>query len=286
MSYLIIDTHSHLNFSAFKNDAEKVIERCLSENFWIINIGSQFETSKRAVELAEKYEKGVYAAVGMHPIHVETGVFKPKLDPEEETADRAKEKIFNAEKYKKLALSGSRRVVAIGETGLDYYYRPKTKTRQEIFKQAQKEVFLKHLELAKELNLPVIFHCRSAHDDLIEILRNNPGIQGVVHCFSGTLEQAKKYLEMGFYIGFTGIIFKLNLDDVIKQTPIEKILIETDCPYLLPSEALAKEGLTGISRNEPIFVKYVAQKIAELKNTTFEKVAQKTTENAKNLFGI
>jgi len=281
MSYLIIDTHSHLNFSAFKNDAEKVIERCLSENFWIINIGSQFETSKRAVELAEKYEKGVYAAVGMHPIHVETGVFKPKLDPEEETADRAKEKIFNAEKYKKLALSGSRRVVAIGETGLDYYYRPKTKTRQEVFKQAQKEVFLKHLELAKELNLPVIFHCRMAHQDLITTLQhyNNTAFKGVIHCFTGSLEEAKKYLDLGFYIGFNGIIFKLDLNEVVKEIPIEKILVETDCPYLTPPEA-------GIERNEPIFVRYIIKKIAELKNTTFEKVAQKTTENAKNLFGI
>ena len=276
---MLIDTHAHVNFSAFKEDADKVIKRCLSDNVFIINVGSQYETSKIAVELAEKYEKGVYAAVGMHPIHVETGVFKPKLDPEEETADTEKEKQFNPVKYKELAKS--KKVVAIGETGLDYYYRPKTKTRQEIFKQEQKKVFLEHLNLAKELDLPVIFHCRMAHQDLITTLQhyNNTAFKGVVHCFSGTIEQAKKYLEMGFYLGFTGIIFKLDLDNIIKETPIEKILIETDCPYLTPPEA-------GAERNEPIFVKYIVKRIAELKNLSFEDVAKTTTENAKNLFKI
>lgn len=274
---MIIDTHAHLNFNAYKNDLDAVIKRTLSENVWFINVGSQYETSKRAVELAEKYGKGVYAAIGMHPIHVETEVFKPKLDPEEEMADEKKEKKFDVERYKELAKSG--KVVAIGETGLDYYYRPKTKTRQEIFKQAQKEVFLEHLKLAKELNLPMIFHCRSSHDDLIEILRNNPGIQGVVHCFSGTLEQAKKYLEMGFYLGFTGIIFKLDLDNIIKEIPIERILVETDCPYLTPPEASSE-------RNEPIFVKYIIKKIAGIKGLSYEKIAEITTQNAKKLFRI
>lgn len=279
---MLIDTHAHLNFGAFKNDAEKVVERCLAENVWVINVGSQYETSKRAVELAEKYEKGVYAAVGMHPIHVETGVLKIKMDAEEILAHEEKEKEFDTVKYRKLAQS--KKVVAIGETGLDYYYRPKTKTRQEIFKNKQKEVFIKHLELARELNLPVILHCRMAHQDLIEILNSqlaifNFQLKGVIHCFTGTLEDAKKYIEMGFYIGLNGIIFKLNLDEVIKNIPIEKILIETDCPYLTPPKAKTE-------RNEPLFVRYVVQKITEIKNLDFEKVAEITTENAKKLFRI
>ena len=136
---------------------------------------------------------------------------------------------------------------------MDYWYRPKTKIRLEQFKNKQKEVFLRQFELAQELGLPVILHCRAAHDDLIAILqhRDNTTFQGVIHCFTGTWEEAQKYMELGFYIGFNGIIFKLNLDEVIKKIPLQKILIETDCPYLTPPEA-------GVKRNEPIFVKYLS----------------------------
>jgi len=273
---MLIDTHAHLNFNAYKNDLEEVIRRCLSENVWVVNVGSKYDTSKRAVEIAEGYKAGFYAAIGLHPIHSVPGLVKIKTDLEEGNFNSTEED-FDIEKYRKLAKS--EKVVAIGEIGLDYYYRPKTKKKLELFKKKQKEVFLKHLDLARELNLPMIFHCRSAQDDLIEILKNNPGIQGVVHCFSGTLEQAKKYLEMGFYLGFTGIIFKLDLDNIIKEIPIEKILVETDCPYLTPLKA-------GSERNEPIFVKYVAKRIAELKNIDYQKVAEITTQNAKTLFKI
>jgi len=292
---MLIDTHAHSNFNAYKFDADEVIRRSLDNGVWMINVGSQYETSKRAVEIAERYKAGIYAAVGLHPIHLANGIFKipkpagragipvaegdlgTKID-QEEIEFRTREEDFDYEKYK--ALANSPKVVAIGEIGLDYYYRPKTKIKFQQFEKKQKEVFLKQLELAKELNLPIIFHCRAAHDNLITTLEhyNNRTIRGVVHCFTGTWEQAKKYLEMGFYLGFNGIIFKLNLDEIIKKTPLEKILIETDCPYLTPPP------MNG--RNEPLYVKYVAEKIVELKRESLEKITQITTENAKDLFRI
>jgi len=134
--------------------------------------------------------------------------------------------------------------------------------------------------LAKELELPVIFHCRLAHNDLLEILRSkeNSNLKGVIHCFTGNWEDAKKYLDMGFYLGFTGIVFKFDLDEVIKNTPLNRILVETDCPFLSP--------LPEVRRNEPLFVKYMAKKIAKVKNITFEEIAKQTTHNAKKLFNI
>jgi len=294
---MLIDTHAHLNFNAFEEDFDEVIQRSLENDIWMINIGSQYNTSKKAVEIAQKYKKGVYAAIGLHPIHLE----ERKIDKTETGSllkfkTRAEE--FNYEKYKELAQNP--KVVAIGEIGLDYYYKPKTKRKLEEFKQKQKEVFLKQLKLAQELNLPVIFHCRMAHDDLINELKINNyelGIKGVIHCFTGNWKQAEKYLEMGFYLGFNGIIFKLNLDEIIKKTPLEKILIETDCPYLTPPK------VTG--RNEPLHLKYIVKKIAKIKNlrakrtpfssspsfslrenSVFEEIAKITTENAKKLFKI
>mgnify|MGYP001617014397 CR=1 FL=1 len=289
---MLIDTHDHVNFNAYKNDANDVIRRSLDNGVWMINVGSQYDTSKRAVEIAERYEKGVYAAIGLHPIHLANGIFKTKIDTEE-IEFQTREENFDYQKYKDLALRSFNeggKVVAFGETGFDYYWKPKTKVKIEQFKEKQKEVFLKQLDLAKELNLPVIFHCRIAHDDLIQTIQqsNNPTIKGVIHCFTGTWQDAKKYLEMGLYLGFNGIIFKLDLDEIINKTPLEKILIETDCPYLtppLPAVALAKAG-PQLIRNEPLYVKYVAEKIAKIKNINYEEVTKITAENAKKLFKI
>lgn len=276
-----VDTHAHLNFSAFNKDREQVIKRCLDNNVWVINIGTKYETSKIAVEIAEEHEKGIYAAIGLHPIHLGTGLVKIKTDPEEGDFE-AKAEDFDKEKFKKLA--DSKKVVAFGEIGLDYYYRPKTKKKLALFKEKQRELFLEELDLAKELSLPVIFHCRMAHDDIIETLKSSTfNVKGVVHCFTGNWQQAEKYLDMGFYLGFNGIIFKnienINFKKVIETTPLDKILIETDCPYLAPPQAQTK-------RNEPIFVKYIAQEIAGIKNLSFEKVAQTTTKNAREFFNI
>lgn len=272
---MIIDTHSHLNFKAYKDDLDEVVNRTLQAHVWMINVGTKYETSKKAVELAEKYKEGVYAAIGLHPIYAAAEFQKIKTDPEEGEF-LVKEESFDKEKYKELAKSD--KVVAVGEIGLDYYYKPKTNIKLEQFKEKQKQVFLQQLELAKELNLPVILHCRMAHEDLIEILKTKSE-RGVIHCFTGSWEEAQEYISLGFYIGLNGIVFKLDIDEIIKRTPLDKILVETDCPYLTPPQENGK-------RNEPIFVKHVIEKIADLKGISFQEVAEKTTQNAKKLFKI
>jgi len=317
---MLIDTHAHLNFNAYKKDAEEVIRRSLDADIWMINIGTQYDTSKKAIEIAEKYEKGVYAAIGLHPIHLaesrrrvldegftphrrETGLVKIKNDTEE-IEIKTREEEFDYEKYKSLAKS--KKIVAIGEFGLDYYWRPKTTKKKEIFKQKQKEAFLQQLKLAKELNLPVILHCRVAHAELLELLNSKfknqkSKLDGVMHGFVGTVKDLENYLELGLYIGYNGIIFKniegINFEENIRKTPLDKILVETDCPYLTPPQ---EQG-----RNEPLFVKYVAEKIAKIKNirakrtlfssspsfllrknSVYEEISRITTENAQKLFNI
>jgi len=287
----LIDTHAHLNFNAYKDDIDEVVKRSLNNNIWMINVGSQYETSKKAVEIAKRYPEGVYAAIGVHPIHLAEGIFKVKLDTEEQ-AFQTKNENFDYEKYKELAKSN--KVVAIGEIGLDYYYRPKTKRKLELFKEKQRTGLCQQLQLAKELNLPVIFHCRMAHQDLIEILNeqktaNREQLKGVIHCFTGNWEQAEEFLKMGFYLGFNGIIFKLNLDEIIKKTPLDKILIETDCPYLTPpigeNQRISQRKSAAV-RNEPLYLKYIAEKIAKIKNLSYEEIAEITTKNAKKLFNF
>ena len=246
---MIIDTHAHLQFDAYDQDRDEVIKKTLAENIRCINIGTSFATSKAGVELAEKQE-GFYAAIGLHPTDVDEAL--------------------NVEDYRDLAKS--KKVVAIGEIGLDYFRPP-------FDKEKQKEVFLQQVGLAKELHLPVIIHCRMAHDEVIEILTSHPGHTGVVHCFTGTLEQARKYIALGFYLGINGIIFKFNIDEVIKEIPLENLVVETDCPYLTPRAESYK-------RNEPIFIKHTIKRIAELKGISFEEICEKTTENSKRLFSL
>jgi len=274
---MIIDTHAHLNFDVFDKDRKKVIEKCQKNKVFVINVGINFETSKKAVEIAEKY-KGMFASVGLHPLNLDTGLLKIKNQKEK------LEKVFDSQKYKELAKSS--KVVAIGEIGLDYYLKPKTKKKREIFKAKQKELLFEELKLAKKLNLPVIFHCRMAHFDLIQFLKENKEVfpeKAVLHSFVGKLEELKEYLNFGYDIGFNGIIFKkiegISFEEIIKAVPLEKILVETDAPYLVPPQIKEK-------RNEPIFVKYIIERIAEIKNLEFEKVAEITFKNAKKLFKI
>lgn len=279
---MLVDTHAHLNFNGYKDDTDEIIKRTLEKDIWVINVGTQYDTSKKAVELAQKYPQGIYATIGLHPIHLNAGLVKMKLD-REEIAFNSREENFDYERYKELAKS--EKVVAIGEIGLDYYYRPKTKRKLELFKEKQRTVFCQQLNLAKELNLPVVFHCRMAHQDLIEILSENLAIRpqkAVAHGFVGNLEELQKYLDFGFCIGFNGIIFKsiegIDFEENIRKTPLDKILIETDCPYLTPPPM---EG-----RNEPMYVKYVAEKTAQIKGLNLKELIKVTTENAKELFKI
>lgn len=284
---MFIDTHAHVNFNAFKSDGDEVIVRALDNNIWMINVGSQYSSSKRAVEYAQKYSQGVYAAVGIHPLHLET----VKVDLAEEEGFESREEEFEERKYKELAKDP--KVVALGEIGLDYYHidnkrhefimSDPSRSREEI-EGRQKEVFVAQLKLAQEVAKPVIIHCREAHQDMLPILLNAKKeyqrLTGVMHCFAGDLEQAQEYISLGFLISFTGLItFSRNWDEVIQNIDLDNIMIETDCPYLTPVPFRGK-------RNEPMYVKYVAEKMAEIKKVPLEEVEKKTFENAKRLFHI
>lgn len=273
---MLVDTHAHLNFAAFKDDFAETIKRSLDSDTWMINVGSQFSTSQKAVEIASQYAEGVYAAIGLHPIHLETQVRKEKIDEKEEFEFTSREEIFNPENYKKLAENP--KVVAVGECGLDYFHDKNNKEKQ-------KAVFRQQIKLAAELDLPLIVHCREANADVIEILQEakktyKEKLRGVIHCFSGGLPEAKEYIALDFILGFNGIItFARDYDKVLLEIGLEHAVVETDCPYLTPPPHRGK-------RNEPAYVKHVAEKIANLKGITIAEVAQKTTENARKLFNL
>lgn len=289
---MLIDSHCHINFNAYKEDAEEVIQRSLGSDTWIVNIGSQYSTSKRTVEIADKYDKGVYAVVGLHPIHLNDDITESAIinGQKQEFTTRCEE--FDYDKYKSLAKS-SDKVVGLGETGLDYFYFKETDNIEEV-KNLQKDVFKKFIQMSDELDLPLVIHCRGTkedsygvYDDILSILkgvetRHAPS-RGVIHCFGGNLIQAEEFVKMGFYIGFTGIItFKKKseeLQEIVRSISLNNILIETDAPFLSPEPHRGK-------RNEPEYVKFVAMKVAELKNISLDEVVNVTTKNAKELFKI
>lgn len=275
---MLVDTHAHLNFAAYKDDAEEVIKKTLAEGVSIINVGSQYSTSVRAVEMAEKYPKGVYAAVGHHPIHL----VKRKTNPDDselsENDFETTGEVFDYEKYK--ALAQNPKVVAIGEMGLDYHHFEEGDNISEL-KEKQKETFLQGIKLANEINNPIIIHCWDAYDDLLEILKDNPVAKnGVVHSFIGGHKTARKFTELGYKIGLNGIVtYADDYNRLIKELELSEIVLETDCPYLAP---VPHKG----ERNEPLFVQYVAQKIAQIKEVPVEEVAEITTKNARKVFSI
>ncbi len=277
---MYIDTHTHLNLKQFKNDADQVIRKTLEEDTWMIITGVNYKTSKMALEYANKYEKGVYAAVGLHPAQIFS--FK---DEEEGLYTNGED--YNYDIYEKL--SKFDKVAAVGEVGLDYYHiDPKGDVAH--IKEVQKNVLYQQLLLARRLDLPVIIHCRQAHDDMLALLeefrrehkdlipKDKPW--GVMHCFSGDEDLAWKYFGMGIIISFTGLItFSKQWDDLIRRIPNDKYMIETDCPYMAP------EPFRG-SRNEPILVKYVSKRIAEIKGVDEGVVMDNTTRNAREMFNI
>ncbi len=279
-----IDTHAHVNFHHFKEDGDEVIKRALDHETNMVLVGSEFRTSKRGLEYANKYEKGVYSAVGLHPIHLENVPIKEENDSEFIT--RAEE--FNYDNYEKLARM--EKVVAVGEIGLDYNYINKVSPEAKKIKKKQKEALLEQLFLARDLELPAIIHCRVAHIDLFQILKDfkeknkhfipSDEPWGVIHCFSGDEDLAWEYFNLGLMISFTGLItFSKQWDDLIRKMPRDRFMIETDCPYMTPEPYRGK-------RNEPVLVRYVAQRIAEIRKTSLEKVAEISTANAGHFFDI
>jgi TatD DNase family protein len=276
-----IDIHSHVNFKAFKEDGDAVIKRALENDTWVINVGSQFSTSRRAVEIANKYSEGVYAIVGLHPIHLDEAYHDEEEVDGEGFRTRVEE--FNKEAFGELLKDP--KVVAIGECGLDYYHLKEDSIEK------QKKTFIEQIELAKETSKPLMVHCRDgqksgvgrAFDDLLEVLKESRlSIPFVSHSFVRDLKLAEELLKLGSYFSFNGIITFPKTDDyveVIKFLPLDRILSETDSPYLTP---VPHRG----QRNEPVYVKEIVRKIAEIKNLPEEEVAKAIMANARKVFGI
>lgn len=251
---MLVDSHAHLDSPQFDADREHVVRRALEANIKIISIATDIASSWKTLEIARKYE--LRCTVGLHP-H-EAGQFQG-----EETVSQLR------------ALCSNPEVVAIGEIGLDYFkeYAPR---------QAQQAAFRAQLALACELNKPVVIHLRDAADDLFQILSDYRGVRGVIHSFTGDWALAQTLLELGFYLSVNGIVTfekALSLREAVAKMPLERLLLETDCPYLAPVPMRGK-------RNEPSFVRYVAQAVAQIKGLSLDEVAQATTRNAKALLGF
>ena len=252
----MIDTHAHLQWPDFDKDREQVIKKAFAAGVsTIVNIGYDLNASRQAVQIANDHE-GVYAVVGVHPHNAKT-VEVDVLEKLRELAHGAK-------------------VVAIGEIGLDYYRDLSPRGRQ-------KEAFEQQIRLAKELDLPVVVHDREAHADVLEVIRNvGKDINGVLHCFSGSLEMAEEAIELGYLISIAGPVTFPNarrLHQVVERVPEESIVLETDCPWLAPR---SRRG----GRNEPAFILETARKVAELKGMQAHKLVRITSQNARRLFRI
>ena len=282
-----IDIHSHVNFKAFDEDRDAVISRALDNDTWVINVGTQFDTSKKAVEMTNDFKEGVYSTIGLHPIH--TGASYHDLDElgSEGQEFTSRGEIFNKEKYRALASLG--KVVAIGECGLDYYRCSLDSIEK------QKTAFILQIELANELGLPLMLHIRNndddpsknAYSDALNILKKYSKVKGDVHFFAGSLEDAKNFTNFGFLISFTGVITYpprkdgkgCSYQEIIKNIPIEMIMADTDSPYVAPAPYRGK-------RNEPVYVKEIVKKIAQLKGLNEIEVSAQILLNAKKLFKI
>lgn len=253
---MLFDSHAHLDDERFNDEQDEVIARAAAAGVTgILNAGADMESSQRAVKLALKYPN-VYAAVGMHPHDA---------------------KLMVNDDYDQLAAWACEpKVVAIGEIGLDYYY---DHSPREI----QQKVFIRQLELARQTGKPVIIHDRDAHADILAIVKDQgKGISGVFHCFSGSVEMMREVLKLGFYVSIAGPVTfpkSVKLKEVAIQVPLDRLLVETDCPYLTPHPHRGK-------RNEPAFVRLVAEEVARLRNMELPALAEATTANVKRLFSL
>lgn len=254
---MLFDTHAHLYDDKFQYDREEMLHQVFETVSYVVVPGEDRETSAKALELATKYPQ-IYAAVGYHPHLAETMT----------EADFAQIKAWALAEPK---------VVAIGEIGLDYYYDNSPRD-------VQKEVFRRHIQLAKEVDLPIVVHDRDAHGDILAILKEEQDekLRGILHCYSGSYEMATVLIDMGFYISFAGpVVFpkSTKLKEVAAKLPLERILIETDSPYLTPPPYRGR-------RNDPSRVYYVAEEIARLHDVPVDEVIATTTRNAKHIYQI
>ena len=252
---MYFDSHAHLDEACFAEDFEEILARMAQNQVrGMMNIGCDLPSSERAIRLAERYD-WIWAAVGSHP----------------DDADQVDEARILM--YRKLARHS--RVKAIGEIGLDYHY-------EDIPRDVQQHAFRLQMALAEELELPVVIHEREAHGDALTIIDEYPPVKGVFHCFSGSPELANELVRRGWYIGFTGVVTFKNARKAVetaKSIPLNRILIETDCPYMAPEPYRGR-------RNDPSYVPLVAQKIAELRGLPAATVAQATWDNARKLFSL
>lgn len=251
---MLTDSHAHLDDERFNEDREAVISSLIENGITtVINIGADIQSSRNSIELSEKYSF-IYAAAGVHP---------------SECSNMSEDDILELSK-----MLSHKKCVALGEIGLDFHY---DFTPKDI----QRKWFSRQLELAKELNKPVIIHDREAHAECFEGVKTY-GNKGVFHCYSGSAEMAKELVKLGFYISFTGAVTFKNASKLllaVEAVPLDRILIETDCPYMAPVPFRGH-------RNEPKYVRYVAEKIAEIKGETFDRIAKITAENTKALFNF
>ena len=252
--FKIIDSHAHYDDESFENDRKEVLEEIQKNGVVrVLNCAASYNSLKTTYELTKEYDF-IYGALGIHPENANE--FK------DNTLDEIKEYIKSNDK-----------IVAIGEIGLDYYWD------ENPSKEIQKEVFRKQMNLAKELNLPVIIHDRDAHQDTLEIIKEFPDVTGVVHCFSGSVEFAKECIKLGYYIGFTGVVTFKNAKKVVevaKEIPLNKMLVETDCPYMTPEPNRGK-------RNKSDYIEYIIKKIAHIREIDPYELNMRFNENFYSL---
>jgi TatD DNase family protein len=251
---MLFDTHAHMDSRSFDEDREALLEALPARGIqYLMNPGCSLASSYAAVELANRYGY-IYAAVGSHP----------------DAADEVDDAVI--EEYRKLCKLNPK-VKAIGEIGLDYHY-------EDIPRELQKKAFIAQLELAKELDLPVIVHEREAHEDGMAIIKSFPTVTGVFHCYSGSAEMARQLVDLGWYIGFTGVLTFKNARRAIETAeaiPLERIVLETDCPYMAPTPFRGK-------RNDPGYLYRMAEQLAQIRGRTVEEIHEITVENGKRLY--
>lgn len=274
-----IDTHAHLNFSAFDADRQKVLASTLEEGVWAVNIGTQKNTSKKAVEIARQFDKGVYATVGVHPVHTGRTFFDVDELGQGGDAFTSRGEEFDKDFYGQLARD--EKVVAIGECGLDYFRIEEG----ESAKQKQREVFTRQIELALETGLPLVIHSRETYKEVYDILlsyhkQSGDKLRAVIHFFSGDVEFADKFLDLGFFLSFTAVITLTSVyDEVLAYVPLNRLMSETDCPYVAPKIIRGQ-------RNQPIYVKEVVKRIVEIRNEPANEIKSVLVKNALDFYQI